>query len=248
MSTSTGLRAILWEHVHLSWPEGYTVRACLPQLAWGLYCESMSTLAGLRAILGEHVYLSWPEGYTVRACLPQLAWGLCCESMSTSAGLRAVLWERVIFGYIFQVIFYSTSIFKHANLPTADAQFATLGLGGIQLIMTFVSMILVERLGRRTLHLHGLGGVFIMMALLTACLKLEVRNIRNGNWMNFLIRCLYLHFTMKKWALISPLWISHNPHKWFQQSAENQGPKCRNFFLLRHLAFIFIECPESEDC
>ena len=76
--------------------------------------------------------------------------------------------------YHIQVIYYSTNIFISANLSNSNAQYATIGLGGILIGMTFVSLVLIERLGRRTLHLHGLLGMFVCMALLTASYLLEV--------------------------------------------------------------------------
>ena len=76
-----------------------------------------------------------------------------------------------------QVVLYSTSIFEEAGLDVNAAQIATISLGGIYTIMTIISMVLIERLGRRTLHLHGLGGVFIVEALLVAALVIKVRQL-----------------------------------------------------------------------
>lgn len=54
------------------------------------------------------------------------------------------------------------------------AQYAALMLGGINFIMSTVSLVLVERLGRRTLHLYGLALGFISLTLLSAFLILKV--------------------------------------------------------------------------
>lgn len=43
----------------------------------------------------------------------------------------------------------------------------------INVIMTVVSLVLVERAGRRTLHLFGLGGMCITTIVLTFCLALH---------------------------------------------------------------------------
>ncbi|KAF6021315.1 Glut1 [Bugula neritina] len=82
------------------------------------------------------------------------------------------------------VVFYSTSIFVAANLPHADAQYATLGLGGVMIIVTSISVVLIERLGRRTLHLHGLGGCFVGLCFLTAFYVLE--DLPELKWMSYL--------------------------------------------------------------
>ncbi|KAF6025878.1 hypothetical protein EB796_015817 [Bugula neritina] len=74
------------------------------------------------------------------------------------------------------VIFYSTSIFRTAGLAHNDAQYATLSLGGIMILMTFVCMVLVDKLGRRTLHLSGLAGCIVSLSSLTVFLTVEKEN------------------------------------------------------------------------
>ncbi|XP_061245179.1 solute carrier family 2, facilitated glucose transporter member 3-like [Bos javanicus] len=67
------------------------------------------------------------------------------------------------------VIYYSTGIFKDAGVQ--EPVYATVGTGVVNTIFTVVSLFLVERAGRRTLHLIGLGGmafcsIIIMISLL----------------------------------------------------------------------------------
>ena len=64
-------------------------------------------------------------------------------------------------------MFFSTRIFEMAQLSVRDAQFATLGMGTVNVLMTLVSLVLVERAGRKTLLLVGFGGMFIDTILLT---------------------------------------------------------------------------------
>merc|ERR1712024_381864 len=54
-------------------------------------------------------------------------------------------------------IFYSTSIFKDAGLDDSQAQSATLGMGAMNVAMTIISLILIEKAGRKTLMLSGLS-------------------------------------------------------------------------------------------
>ena len=75
------------------------------------------------------------------------------------------------------MIYYSTEIFEDAGLSKANAQYATVGVGGVNVAMTFVSALIMDRAGRRTLHLIGLGGMFIGSLILTIGLEFQVRNI-----------------------------------------------------------------------
>lgn len=68
------------------------------------------------------------------------------------------------------VMFYSTKIFMTAQLDKTAAQNATMGVGAMNVFMTLVSLILVEKAGRKTLLLVGFAGMFVDTALLTICL------------------------------------------------------------------------------
>lgn len=72
------------------------------------------------------------------------------------------------------VIFYSTDIFKGAGLTLQAATYATLAIGGVNVLMTIVSVILVEKAGRKTLLLVGFGGMVIDTFLLTIALQFSV--------------------------------------------------------------------------
>jgi len=70
-------------------------------------------------------------------------------------------------------IFFSTEIFKDAGLTTQDAQSATLGMGGMNVAMTIISLILIEKAGRKTLMLSGLGVMLICTTCLLICLLVK---------------------------------------------------------------------------
>merc|ERR1712226_613020 len=57
------------------------------------------------------------------------------------------------------IFYYSTDLFKNVGLNQSNAQYATLGVGGIMVIMTLITIPLMDRAGRCTLHLTGLGGM-----------------------------------------------------------------------------------------
>lgn len=65
------------------------------------------------------------------------------------------------------VMFYSTKIFKMAGLTEENASYATMGMGSINVLMTIVSLILVEKAGRKTLLLVGFVGMTVDTILLT---------------------------------------------------------------------------------
>lgn len=72
------------------------------------------------------------------------------------------------------VMFFSTKIFTMAQLDKTAAQNATMAVGAMNVVMTFVSLILVEKAGRKTLLLAGFSGMFIDTALLAICLAFAV--------------------------------------------------------------------------
>jgi SP family facilitated glucose transporter-like MFS transporter 1 len=70
----------------------------------------------------------------------------------------------------FQVMFFSTKIFRMAQLDDKSAQYATLGMGAVNVFMTLISMVIVEKAGRKTLLLVGFAGMCFTTILLTICL------------------------------------------------------------------------------
>jgi len=67
-------------------------------------------------------------------------------------------------------IFYSTEIFKSAKLSEEASQGATLGMGAMNVAMTFVSLVLIEKAGRKILMISGLSVMVIMTIMLLVSL------------------------------------------------------------------------------
>ena len=67
-------------------------------------------------------------------------------------------------------IFFSTNIFEDGGLVEAEAQNATLGMGTMNVLMTVVSLVLIEKAGRNTLMISGLCGMFITTTLILVAL------------------------------------------------------------------------------
>lgn len=68
------------------------------------------------------------------------------------------------------VFYYSTGIFADAGVT--QPIYATIGAGVVNTVFTVVSLFLVERAGRRTLHLIGLAGMAVCALLMTIALAL----------------------------------------------------------------------------
>ena len=73
-----------------------------------------------------------------------------------------------------QVFYYSTNLFITTGLSEKQAKFATIGIGVVMVIMTLISIPLMDRSGRRSLHLYGLGGMFIFSIFITISFLVKV--------------------------------------------------------------------------
>jgi len=70
-------------------------------------------------------------------------------------------------------IFYSTSIFESAGLDLYTSQVATLGMGACNVMMTIVSLILIEKAGRKTLMISGLTIMLVTTTMILICLNVK---------------------------------------------------------------------------
>ncbi|XP_012944940.2 solute carrier family 2, facilitated glucose transporter member 1 [Aplysia californica] len=86
------------------------------------------------------------------------------------------------FSGINAVIYYSTSIFGSAGLSKATSQLATVGTGAVNVSMTFISALIMDRVGRRTLHMIGLAGMCIFSVVLVVCLNLQ----SSVSWLSYI--------------------------------------------------------------
>ena len=71
------------------------------------------------------------------------------------------------------IFYYSTEFFVKSGVAESEAPYATLGVGAIMVTMAVVTIPLMDRLGRRTLHLAGLAGMLLFGVLLTVALNLD---------------------------------------------------------------------------
>uniref|UniRef100_A0A183BKT6 MFS domain-containing protein n=1 Tax=Globodera pallida TaxID=36090 RepID=A0A183BKT6_GLOPA len=89
-------------------------------------------------------------------------------------------------------MFYSTTIFKEAGLKGQWPNYATILMGAINVLMTVVSVYMVERLGRRTLHLIGLSG----MSVTTAMIAISMLMSKSISWFSFMSILFVLLFVI----------------------------------------------------
>lgn len=111
------------------------------------------------------------------------------------------------------VFYYSTGIFKEAGVK--EPIYATIGAGVVNTLFTVVSVFLVEKAGRRTLHMIGLGGMAICSILMTVSLLLK----DNYNAMSFVCIAAILVF-------VAFFEIGPGPIPWFiVAELFSQGPR-----------------------
>ena len=73
-----------------------------------------------------------------------------------------------------QVFYYSTNLFMTTGLTESHAKYATIGIGAVMVVMTLISIPLMDKSGRRTLHLYGLGGMFVFSIFITISFLVKV--------------------------------------------------------------------------
>lgn len=107
------------------------------------------------------------------------------------------------------VMFFSTRIFRMAQLDDKNAQYATLGMGAVNVFMTVVSMFIVEKAGRKTLLLIGFAGMCCTTILLTIALAY----VQDALWVSYVSILLVILFVVMfaigpgsiPWFLVSEL-------------------------------------------
>ncbi|XP_063173422.1 solute carrier family 2, facilitated glucose transporter member 1 [Candoia aspera] len=111
------------------------------------------------------------------------------------------------------VFYYSTDIFRRAGVQ--KPVYATIGAGVVNTAFTVVSLFVVERAGRRTLHLVGLMGMAVCAFLMTIALAL----LNQVPWLSYLSIVAILGF-------VAFFEIGPGPIPWFiVAELFSQGPR-----------------------
>jgi len=90
------------------------------------------------------------------------------------------------------VIYYSIIIFKKAGYDQTVSEYVNLGLGAANVIVTVISVFLMDRLGRRILHMTGLGGMFVTVIILV--ISLLVKSTPAWNMISLIMTILFVAF------------------------------------------------------
>ncbi|XP_034021658.1 solute carrier family 2, facilitated glucose transporter member 1 [Thalassophryne amazonica] len=111
------------------------------------------------------------------------------------------------------VFYYSTLIFEEAGVK--QPIYATIGAGVVNTVFTVVSLFVVERAGRRTLHLVGLMGMAVSAVVVTIALAL----LEHLDWMSYISIVAILTF-------VAFFEIGPGPIPWFiVAELFSQGPR-----------------------
>ncbi|KAI5734822.1 hypothetical protein M8J77_010792 [Diaphorina citri] len=107
---------------------------------------------------------------------------LCSSTLRKPLIIGIVMQLSQQFSGINAVFYYSTALFESSGLSEKTAKFTTIGIGAVMVTMTIISIPLMDRMGRRTLHLYGLGGMFIFSIFITISLLIK----EMIDWMSYL--------------------------------------------------------------
>nr|XP_006819907.1 PREDICTED: solute carrier family 2, facilitated glucose transporter member 3-like [Saccoglossus kowalevskii] len=102
------------------------------------------------------------------------------ESLRRPLVISVVLQISQQFSGINVVLYYSTLLFISAGISEKNSQYATVSTGITLVVFTLISVPLMDRVGRRTLHLSGLAGMICAATTLTLGLILLKYDVWNG--------------------------------------------------------------------
>ncbi|CAH1273981.1 SLC2A1 [Branchiostoma lanceolatum] len=122
------------------------------------------------------------------------------------------------------IFFYSTSIFIQAGVPEEYSDYATIGVGGINVLVTVVSVIVIDKTGRKALLLWGAVVMTFSFAILTVTLGLTENlycecGCQQGRWPTGVVyyvggSCVLPNATGHQNATMSTAAPFVNPYQW----------------------------------
>lgn len=116
-------------------------------------------------------------------------------------GIRTALFIGIGIMFIQQfvgintVIYYSPEIFQNAGFESKVAQIAaSVSVGVVNVLFTIVSMIIIDRVGRRKLYFIGLTGIVIALIALGFTFKLQDSLGDSLKWLTVALVLIYIVF------------------------------------------------------
>ncbi|XP_018895971.1 solute carrier family 2, facilitated glucose transporter member 1 isoform X2 [Bemisia tabaci] len=178
----------------------------------GLELQAQKDLSWFRGTIEVHDEMEEMKNeYEAMKLTPQVT----IREMLSNAQLRIPLFIAAMvmvcqqLSGINAVMFFSTKIFKMAQLSDEAAQYSTLGMGSMNVLMTLISLVLVEKAGRKTLLLIGFSGMFVDTVLLTICLAFVEKSIVISYFCILLVIVFVVMFAVGPgsipWFLVSEL-------------------------------------------
>ncbi|GAU92639.1 hypothetical protein RvY_04692 [Ramazzottius varieornatus] len=113
--------------------------------------------------------------------------------------------------------FYSTSIFTGVGLSNQGANFTSLGLWALCLMGTLLSLVLVDRAGRKTLLLVGHAGIIVSLALFVTFSALTKEGYEWAKYGN--VACVFVFFAFFQAGIASVAFVL--PSELFSQEARS---------------------------
>jgi MFS transporter, SP family, arabinose:H+ symporter len=129
-----------------------------------------------------------------------------------SPGLRMALIAGVVLALFSQItginaiIYYAPEIFKSIGFGAESAFLQTVIIGIINTVFTFIAIWLIDKAGRRTLLLWGVGGMILCLGGISLCFFLD---LAQGPWLLVFIfgyiACFASSLGPISWVLISEI-------------------------------------------
>lgn len=130
-----------------------------------------------------------------------------------SPGLRMALVAGIVLALFSQItginaiIYYAPEIFKSIGFGPESAFLQTVLIGVINTVFTFVAIWLIDRAGRKTLLLWGVGGMIVCLLGIALCFQYS---ITQGPWLLLFILAYIACFASSlgpiPWVLISEIY------------------------------------------
>ena len=123
--------------------------------------------------------------------------------MAMIVGLFLALFSQIT--GINAIIYYAPSIFKSAGFSTGNALLQTFLIGGINFLFTLVAIVLIDKMGRKSLLLWGVAGMILSLAGTAYCFLAHVQGIWLVVCICFYIACFAASLGPIPWVIISEI-------------------------------------------
>lgn len=103
------------------------------------------------------------------------------------------------------IFYYASEVFASAGYDLSDQMTNIVWTGGVNLVFTFVAILVVDKLGRRPLMLIGAGGLAIIYGIMGALYKFEVEGAFVLVIVLAAIACYAMTLAPITWVLLSEI-------------------------------------------